>query len=40
VGAIADRRGIGGALALNSAFFVLGGLLVFTLPETKNTELA
>ncbi len=40
VGAVADRRGIGGALALNSAFFLLGALLVFTLPETKNTELA
>jgi len=40
VGAIADRRGIGAALALNSAFFLLGSLLIFTLPETKNTELA
>ena len=40
VGAIADRRGIGAALALNSAFFLLGSALVFTLPETKNTELA
>ena len=40
VGAIADRRGIGAALALNSAFFLLGSVLIFTLPETKNTELA
>ena len=39
VGAIADRKGIGGALALNSAFFLIGSVLVFTLPETKNTEL-
>jgi MFS family permease len=39
VGAIADRKGIGGALALNSAFYLLGSVLVFTLPETKNTEL-
>jgi len=39
VGAIADRKGIGPALALNSAFFLLGSILVFTLPETKNTEL-
>jgi MFS family permease len=39
VGAIADRRGIGAALALNSAFFLLGSVLIFTLPETKNTEL-
>ena len=37
--AIADRKGIGGALALNSAFFLIGSVLIFTLPETKNTEL-
>src|SRR5712692_791377 len=40
VGAIADRRGLGTALALNSAFFLIGSMLIFTLPETKNTELA
>jgi MFS family permease len=40
VGAIADRKGIGAALALNSAFFLLGSVLIFTLPETRNTELA
>jgi len=40
VGAIADRKGIGPALALNSAFFLIGSVLIFTLPETKNTELA
>jgi len=40
VGAIADRKGIGAALALNSAFFLIGSVLIFTLPETKNTELA
>ena len=39
VGAIADRKGIGAALALNSAFFLLGSVLIFTLPETRNTEL-
>jgi len=39
VGAVADRRGIGAALALNSAFFLIGSVLVFTLPETKNTKL-
>jgi MFS family permease len=39
VGAIADRRGLGAALALNSGFFLIGSVLVFTLPETKNTEL-
>jgi len=40
IGAIADRKGIGAALALNSAFFLVGSALIFTLPETKNTELA
>ena len=40
VGAVADRQGIGAALALNSAFFLIGSVLVFTLPETKNTQLA
>ena len=39
VGAIADRKGIGAALALNSAFFLIGSVLIFTLPETRNTEL-
>jgi hypothetical protein len=39
VGAIADWRGIGAALALNSGFFLIGALLIFTLPETKNMEL-
>ena len=39
VGAIADRRGFGAGLALNSAFFLIGAALIFTLPETRNTEL-
>ncbi|HYL74379.1 MAG TPA: MFS transporter [Bryobacteraceae bacterium] len=39
VGAVADRKGIGAALALNSAFFLIGSALIFTLPETRNTEL-
>ena len=39
VGAMADRQGIGAALALNSAFFLIGAVLIFTLPETRNTEL-
>jgi MFS family permease len=39
VGAIAHSKGIGGALALNSGFFLIGAILIFTLPETKNTEL-
>ena len=39
IGAIADRRGLGYGLALNAAFFLIGAILIFTLPETKNTEL-
>ena len=39
VGTMADRRGIGAALGLNSAFFLIGAVLIFTLPETRNTEL-
>ena len=39
VGAIADHQGLGAALALNSAFFLIGSVLIFTLPETKNMQL-
>ncbi len=39
VGFFADRYGIGASLALNSAFFLLGAALIFTLPETKQVEL-
>ncbi len=39
VGFAADRYGIGVALGLNSAFFALGGLLIFTLPATSKAEL-
>jgi MFS family permease len=39
VGFFADRYGIGASLALNSAFFLLGAALIFTLPETKQSEL-
>lgn len=39
VGFFADRYGIGASLALNSAFFVLGAALIFTLPETKQVQL-
>jgi MFS family permease len=39
IGAAADRTGLGIALALNSGFFLLGALLIFTLPETKQTKL-
>jgi MFS family permease len=39
VGFFADRYGIGASLALNSAFFLLGAALIFTLPETKKIAL-
>lgn len=39
VGFFADRYGIGASLALNSAFFLLGAALIFTLPETRKLEL-
>jgi len=40
VGFFADHYGIGTSLALNSAFFALGAVLIFTLPETRNAKLA
>jgi MFS family permease len=40
IGAIADSHGLGYGLALNSAFFLIGAGLIFTLPETRGTELA
>lgn len=40
VGLLADRRGVGPALALNSAFFLLAACLIFTLPETRALRLA
>ena len=39
VGALADRHGIGAALAFTSVFFVAGGLLMLMLPETRGQEL-
>jgi len=39
IGAVADRQGLGYGLAVDSAFFLVGVVLIFTLPETKNTEL-
>lgn len=39
VGFFADRFGIGTALAVNSAFFLIGAILILLLPETKNSEL-
>ncbi len=39
VGTLADRMGLGTALTVNAAFFLLAGLLIFTLPETRGTRL-
>jgi sugar phosphate permease len=40
IGAVADRSGLGTALACNSGFFLIAAVLVFALPETKRAELA
>lgn len=39
IGAVADRSGLGAALAWNSGFFLLAAILIFTLPETKSKKL-
>jgi len=39
IGALAHVYGIGSALGLTSAFFLLGAALIFLLPETKGKEL-
>jgi MFS family permease len=39
VGSLADTHGLGAALALNAGFFLIAAALVFTLPETKQTQL-
>jgi MFS family permease len=40
IGAVADRTGLGSALALTAAFYVAGAFLIRFLPETKGQELA
>ncbi len=39
IGKLADRYGLGSALMLTSVFFLLGGLLILLLPETRGKEL-
>jgi MFS family permease len=39
IGALADLHGIGTALAITSAFFFVGGIAIFLLPETRGQEL-
>jgi MFS family permease len=38
IGALARRSGIGPALTLTSAFFVMGALMVFLMPETRGKK--
>jgi MFS family permease len=40
IGALADRHGIGSALALTSAFFVVAAGLILLLPETRGEALS
>ena len=39
VGVLADIYGIGSALAITSAFFLVGAVTIFSLPETRGQEL-
>ncbi len=39
IGGLADRWGLGSALMLTSLFFLAGGVLIFSLPETRHMEL-
>ncbi len=39
VGAVADSNGLGAALAMNAAFFMLGAVIIFRLPETRHAAL-
>jgi len=40
IGALADARGLAGAIGATAAFFVAGAVLVLFLPETRGRELA
>ena len=39
IGRVADASGLGMALVLNAAFYLVAGLMVWTLPETKGVEI-
>lgn len=39
IGALADRHGLGSALAATSAFYLVGAALILLLPETRGKEL-
>lgn len=40
IGYLADSRGLGSALTLTAGFFLIGGLLVYALPETRGRTLS
>jgi MFS family permease len=40
IGALADRHGLGAALASTAGLYLLGGALIFALPETRGEELS
>jgi len=40
IGSLADRYALGASLALSSAFFLIGAILIWSLPETGGVELA
>ncbi len=39
VGSLADRFGIGAALAFTGVFFAIGAALIFLLPDARGREL-
>ena len=39
IGLAAEERGMGAALTINSFFFVVGGIIVWLLPETRGVKL-
>jgi len=39
IGMLAARRGIGPALALTSAFFIIGAFMILLMPETRGKQL-
>lgn len=39
IGYLADKSGVGAALTLSAAFFLLSAALIYTLPETRGREL-
>jgi len=39
IGRVADASGLGMALGLNAGFYLVAGLMVWTLPETKGVAI-